>query len=232
LRRIFGILLSIAGWLVIAAACISGGLAAADYLGSQSWSQIRDFLVLIVAAWILFGAFGVALVLIGRRLRNGDALSIPPSLRAFLASPPIIALELVAAVVMWAVAAWFTAYIVESVVEGPASDLGFNLLLGIPLGVLIPAAAGFALYAATRVGRAPGPEGTTHEASRLLGNALAAFGVFWVVFAGVCTATGGFSGNPSELSLMDPAVFQEAALSFAFGSIFAIVGLWLRAVSR
>ena len=65
----------------------------------------------------------------------------------------------------------------------------------------------------------------------MLGNALAAFGVLWLVFAGTCTLTSGFSGRPPDLYLAEAAILQDVMLSLAFGAAFAAVGLWLRRIS-
>lgn len=127
------------------------------------------------------------------------------------------------AVLLWLYGAWGAAYLIDRGLQGfpSASAVAFDLVLGMPLGVLLPLAAGWTIYAArvrvTNVDR---------QAQRLLGRVLGTFGLLWVMFAGACTVSGGFSGRPQLM--MDDVTLLSAALILAYGAAFLIVGWRLR----
>lgn len=215
--------------LIAAAAIIAGTYDIIEWLVSPT-ERPPSYMLVPLSGGILGAAFGIALRIIGKQL-SGFGGVLFPRIRAFVASGPVIVAEMIGAAALWGMSAWFTFYLLDRIMHGPASDLGLDLILGIPFGVLIPLAAGFALYAASRIPNAPADANAPPppEAVRMLGNAFTVFGIFWLLFAGSCTWTGGF--NPSSTSLNDPEFIRNAVISFLFGSIAVAVGVSLRRLS-
>lgn len=227
--RIVGYVLSVIGVLIFAAAVIAGlYLSIERFLSS---SEPENFVPMNAAVAMLAGAFGIALRIIGKQL-SGFGGVVFPRIRAYLTSGPVVVIEIIAAVALWGMSAWFGFYLFDRIMTKPYSQLGFDFLLGIPFGILIPLAAGFSLYAASRIPAVPADANAPPppEAVRLLGNALTVFGIFWLLFAGSCTWTGGF--NPSGPNFDDPELVQNAIISFIFGAIAVATGVGLRRIAH
>jgi hypothetical protein len=155
-----------------------------------------------------------------------------PRVRAFVTSGPTVVAAMIGAVALWCMSAWFTMYIAKLLVTKPYRELTFNLFLGIPFGILIPLAAGFALYAISRIPPAPAPPEAPPppDPVRMLGNTFAVFGVLWFLFAGSSSWTSGF--NASGATTGHPELLHNAGLSLVLGALFVVVGLWLRRIAH
>jgi hypothetical protein len=169
---------------------------------------------------------GIALHLIARADRG--RAGIPPRTYAVLSNDTLAGVAVAMAILLWSYATWWTGHLIESGLEGfqSTSAISFDLMLGVPLGVLLPLAAGWAFYCAMHVAPPAGDSNAQQASSRLLGNVLSTFGMLWIAFAGACTLSGGFSGRPQLM--LKSAALLSAALIIAYGAVFLVAGWRLR----
>ncbi len=218
--------LSIVGAAIVLLAS-GAGLFSSYWLLSTETQRTLLVIPIIVSAATTAGGLGMGLHFISRRFRGGT--EIPPHLRAALSSNVVAGVEFSIAILLWSYATWWVGHLIDHAVQGyhSVNAVDFDLVLGVPLGILLPLAAGWTLYAAAHV-QPRTVEGERHEVSQLLGNVLATFGALWIAFVGTCAATGAFSGA----SLRGRGSLMIATMSFAYGGAFLFVGWFLRTAGR
>lgn len=190
-------------------------------------------LPIIVSTVTLVIGLGIALYFVLRSYSGRDALS--PRIRLALSNRAFVGVAVAIAILLWCYASWSAAFIIERGLQGfpSPSAFRFDLVLGVPLGVLLPLAAGWIFYAAMHLSP-PAGDSDAHDAMRLLGNVLTTFGILWIAFASACTLTAGFSGRPvfSGIFTRELLFLLYGALVVAYGAVFLVVGWRLRMVRR
>ena len=174
---------------------------------------------IVVSAVTLVIGLGIALYFVFRS--HGSSSVLSPRIRAALSNRAFVGVAVAIAIFLWSYMGWCSAYLIDRGLQGFPSPSAFNfdLVLGVPLGVLLPLGAGWIFYAAMHLAP-PADNDDAHQAIRFLGSVLAAFGMLWVAFAGACTLSGGFSG----MFMIDRRSLPIAALILAYGGVFLIVG--------